>query len=103
MGTYECRIDWTREGTDILKQRSLKYIRSQPCDNTYYTDGLSDGTQVAAAVVHKEEDIIIRLNDSASVLDAEITPASSTRVRQRKKRQYYNTHILFDSYKQTKQ
>ena len=35
---YECRIDWTQEGTEILKQRSLEYIRSQP-DNTYYTDG----------------------------------------------------------------
>ena len=28
---------------------------------------------MAAAVVHKKEEIIIRLNDSASVLDAEIT------------------------------
>ena len=28
---------------------------------------------MAAAVVHKEEEIIIRLNDSASVLDAEMT------------------------------
>ena len=28
---------------------------------------------MATAVVHKEEEIIIRLNDSASVLDAEIT------------------------------
>ena len=70
---YECRIDWTREGTEILKQRSLEYIRSQPDDNTYYTDGSSDGTRVTAAVVHKEEEIIIRLNDSASVLDAELT------------------------------
>ena len=70
---YECRIDWTREGTEILKQRSLEYIRSQPDDNTYYTDGLSDGTRVAAAVLHKEDEIIIRLNDSASVLDAEMT------------------------------
>ena len=70
---YECKIDWTREETEILKQRSLEYIRSQPDDNTYYTDGSSDGTQVAAAVVHKEEEIIIRLNDSASVLDAEMT------------------------------
>ena len=46
---YECRIDWTREGTDILKQRSLEYIRSQPDDNMYYTDGSSDGKRVAAA------------------------------------------------------
>ena len=28
---------------------------------------------MAAAVVHKEEEIIMRLNDSASVLDAEMT------------------------------
>ena len=28
---------------------------------------------MAAAVVHKEEEIIIRINDSVSVLDAEIT------------------------------
>ena len=28
---------------------------------------------MAAAVVHKEEKIIIRLNDSASVLDVEMT------------------------------
>ena len=70
---YECRIYWTREGTEILKQRSLAYIRSQPDDNTYYTDGSSDGTRVAGEVVHKEEEIIIRLNDSTSVLDAEMT------------------------------
>ena len=38
-----------------------------------YIDGSSDGTQVAAAVVHKEEKLIIRLYDSASVLDAEMT------------------------------
>ena len=31
---YECRIDWTREGTEILKQESLEYISSQPEDNT---------------------------------------------------------------------
>ena len=34
---YKCRIDWTREVTEILKQRSLEYIRSQPDDITYYT------------------------------------------------------------------
>ena len=70
--SYECMIDWM-EGTEILKQISLEYTRSQPDDNTYYTDGSSDGTRVAAAVVHKEEEIIIRLNDFASVLDAEMT------------------------------
>ena len=50
---YKCRTDWTKEGTEILKQRSLEYIRSQP-DNTYYTDGSSDGTRVAAEVIHKK-------------------------------------------------
>ena len=34
---YEYRIDWTREAAEILKQRSLEYIRSQPDDHTYYT------------------------------------------------------------------
>ena len=34
---YHCRIDWTKEGTEVLKQRSQAYIRSQPNDNTYYT------------------------------------------------------------------
>ena len=67
---YECRIDWTREGTEILRHRSLEYIRSQPDDNTYYTDDSSDEARVATTVVHTEEEIIIRLNDSASVLDA---------------------------------
>ena len=70
---YECRIRWTKEGTEILKQRSLECICSRPDDNTYYTDGSSDGTRVAATVVHKKEEIIIRLNDSASALDAEMT------------------------------
>ena len=51
---YACRMDWTREGTEKLKQISLEYIRSQPDDNTYYTDGSSDGTRVAAAVIHRE-------------------------------------------------
>ena len=72
---YECSIDWTRKGTEIQKQRSLEYIRYQPDENTYYTDGSSDGTRVASEVVYKEEEIriSIRLHDSASVLDAEIT------------------------------
>ena len=65
-------IYWTREGTEILKQRSLKYIRSQPDDNTYYTDSSSDETRVAAAVVHNEGEIIIRPNDSAYVMSAEL-------------------------------
>ena len=70
---YECRIYWTREGTEILKQRSLEHIRSQPDNNTYYTDGSRDGTRMATAVVHKEEEIIIRLNDFISVLNTEMT------------------------------
>ena len=99
---YECRIDWTREGTEILKQRSLEYIRSQPDDNTCYTAGSSDGTRVNAAVVHKEEELIIRLNDLASILNTELTTiqielenASETRD--------YNTHKLYNNYKHTKQ
>ena len=63
---YECRIDWTRGGTEILKRGSLEYIRYLPDDLTYYTDGSSDETRV-------EEEIIIRLNETASVLDAEQT------------------------------
>ena len=70
---YECRIYWNRDGTEILKQRVLAYIRFQPDENTYYTDASSVGAQLAASVVHKEEEILIRLNDSASVLDAEMT------------------------------
>ena len=70
---YECRIDWTPEGTEILKHISLDYIRSQSDDNMYNTDVSSAGTQVAPAVVYKKEKIIIRLNDSASVQDAKMT------------------------------
>ena len=76
MGTtpYEFRIEWTREEAEILKQRLLEYICSQPNDNTYYTNNSSDKTRATTTVVHKEEEEIInRLNDSASILDAEIT------------------------------
>ena len=52
---YECRIDWTKEGTEILKQRSLEYIPTQPYDNTYYTDGSSDRTRVVAAVIQRKK------------------------------------------------
>ena len=89
---FECRIDWTWEGTEILKQRSLEYSRSQPNHNTYYTDGPGDKTRVVAAVAHNEEEIIIRLNDRHT---------SSARERKWNKRQYYNTHRLFDSCKHT--
>ena len=56
-----------------MKQRLLEYIRSPPDDIMYYTDGSSEETRVAAAVVHMEEKIIIRFNDSAFVLHAEMT------------------------------
>ena len=69
---YECRIDWTLEGVNVNTETEITRIHP-PDDNTYYTAGSSDGTHVDAAVVHKEEEIIIRLNDSASVLDAEMT------------------------------
>ena len=89
---YHCRIDWTKEGTEVLKQRSLAYIRSQPDDNTYYTYGSSDGTRVAAAVVHKTEEMTVRLNDSISA-----------RGCQWNKEQGYNTHRLLDSGDYTKE
>ena len=46
---------------EILKQRSLEYVRSKPNDITYHTDGSSDGSHVAAEVVHMEQEMIIRL------------------------------------------
>ena len=66
-------FNWIMLWTEILKQRSLEYIHSLPDDNMYYIDGSGDGTRVAVTVVHKEEEIIIRRNDSASVVDAEMT------------------------------
>ena len=69
---YECRIDWTPDGIESVKQKALTYINLHPADNTYYTDGSSDGNRVAAAFIHQTEETIIRLNDSASVLDAEM-------------------------------
>ena len=57
-----------------IKHRLLSYICSQPGHNTYYIDDSSGGTRVAAGILHKEEEIIIRLNDSASVMDAEMKP-----------------------------
>ena len=92
----------TREGMEILKQRSLEDISSQP-DNTYYTDCSSDETRVAAAVVHKEEEIIIILNDSASILDTEMTAICPSREDATETRHAYNTHRLFDRCEHTKQ
>ena len=68
---YLCTKIW--KGTEVLNQRSLAYITSQQDNNTYYTDGSSDGMRGASAIVRKEEEIIIRLNDSASNLHDEMT------------------------------
>ena len=63
---YHCRIDWTKEGTKVLKQRSLAYIRSQPEDNTYYTDGSSDSASVLDA---KMTAIRLALEDASGTRD----------------------------------
>ena len=55
---------------------------------------------MVAAVVHKEVEIIIRLNDSAFVLDAEMT-AIRVALENAIMRYNYNTHRLFDSCKHT--
>ena len=62
---YPCRIDWTKEGTEVLKQRSLAYIRSQPDDNTYYTDGSSDGSVLDAEMTA----IRLALEDASGTRD----------------------------------
>ena len=41
---YECRIDWTHEGTE-LQQRSLEYICSQPHNTYYNNNGLKSNIQ----------------------------------------------------------
>ena len=69
---YYCRIDWTPDGIELVKQNAFTYINSQPDNSPYYTDGSSDGNCVAAAFVHQDEETIMRLNNSASVLDAEM-------------------------------
>ena len=56
-----------------ITQFSSKTRHNAPNERIRYTDGSSDGTRVMTAVVHKEEEIIIILNDSASVLDAGMT------------------------------
>ena len=58
---YECRIDWTPDGIESVKQKALTYINLHPADNTYYTDGSSDGNRVAAAFIHQTEETITRL------------------------------------------
>ena len=100
---YECRIDWTPDGIELVKQNALTYINSQPDDSTYYTDGSSDGNCVAAAFVHQDEETIMRLNNSASVLDAEmmaILMALLNATRHREKSNH--THRLIDSSTHTK-
>ena len=71
---YICRVDWSKDTSDTLCQRALMYISRQHPDTTiaYYTDGSSDGQHVAAAYVREEEESVRRLNDSASVMDAEM-------------------------------
>ena len=69
---------------------------------------------MAAAVVHKTEEMIVRLNDSASVLDAEMTAirlaledASGTRRLTRLQREAYDligyTLQLMQAHSETKQ
>ena len=62
----ECRIDWAPDGIDEVKHNALTYINSQPDDSTYYTDGSSDDTRVAAAFVHQQEETVIWINISIS-------------------------------------
>ncbi len=52
----------------------MQYInlRHAGITDTYFTDGSSDGHRVGAAFVHNGEEVSFRLNDSASVLDAEM-------------------------------
>ena len=68
MGGFALRVQnrQTPDGIDVVKHTALTYINSQPDNSTYYTDGSSDGTRVAAA------ETVIRLNNSTSVLDVEM-------------------------------
>ena len=68
----------------------------------YYTAGSSDGPWVAAAVVHKEEEIIIIHNDSAFVLDAEMTAHTSSARERNGDKVTIHRDSIFDNCKQTK-
>ena len=56
----------------MRSQTHTKTIRRLP-PSTYYTNGSSDWKRVVVEIVHTDENIINRINDSASVLDAEMT------------------------------
>ena len=60
---------------DVIRTQALQYINNLCPDvtRTYYTDGSSNERRVGAAFVTKERHISIRLNDDATVLDAEMT------------------------------
>ena len=73
---YTCRAIGTRTiSPDAMRRQAMQYI-SNPCPDvteTYYTDGSSNGQRVGAAFVTEVPQISIRLNDDATVLDAEMT------------------------------
>ena len=73
---YTCRAVGTRTmSPDVMRTQALQYINN-PCPDvtrTYYTDGSSNERRVGAAFVTEERQISIRLNDDATVLDAEMT------------------------------
>ena len=58
---------------------------------------------MAAAVVHKEEEIIIRLNESASAMDAEMTTIRVAIENASETIDKITIHRLFDGCKHTKQ
>ena len=73
---YTCRAIGIRTiSPDAMRRQAMQYI-SNPCPDvteTYYTDGSSNGQRVGAAFVTEVPQISIRLNDDATVLDAEMT------------------------------
>ena len=84
-------------------KQEITIIDSQPDDKTYYTGGSCGQTRVAAAVVHMVEEILIRLTDSESVLDAEMTAIRVALEDASETRDNLKIHTLFDSCKHTKQ
>ena len=85
---YECRIYWNLEGTERLKQRSLEYIRSQP-DNTYYTDGSSDGCNTHKSLT--AVNILINRKRDLNTITRVIRDAAS-RLTQRATINWIHTH-----------
>ena len=72
---YTCRIHWLKDSPELCLQNALEFINNAPPHITavYYTDGSCDGRHVAAAYVTDAEEMVFRLNDTASVVDAELT------------------------------